>query len=171
MKTTLDRRARSLALALAFAAVPAIAGSPSTTGAVATKANRIVGTWHAFGDVSGANCATGIPGPALKPEVYLVYHAGGTLTEMPRFPSNAAQQARSMGVGSWYYQPETDTYFVSFRFDWFANGVLGGHAVVDRQITLDPGGDSLAGSVVAVRYDRNGNEVFSQCGSGTATRF
>lgn len=170
MKTSINPLAKTALLALAIAATPALAGGPSSTGALATKANRIVGTWLAVGDVSGANCLAGIPGPALQPRVYLMYHAGGTLTELPRLPVSTSPAPRTIGVGNWYYDPESDTYYVSFRFDWFEAGVLRGYATVDREIKLDAGGDSLSGSVVAVRYREDGSEVFSQCGTGTATR-
>jgi hypothetical protein len=170
VKTLPNPLTKTLLLALAFGAFPAFAGDPATTGALATKANRIVGTWLAVGDVSGANCFPSSLAPAIKPNVYLMYHAGGTITELPRLPSNAAQAARTFGVGNWYYEPATDTYFVSFRFDWYSGGLLGGHATVDREIKLDPDGNSLSGSVVATRYDLNGIELYSQCGTGTGTR-
>lgn len=170
MKTSLNPLAKTLLLTLALSTAPAFAGDPATTGAPATKANRIVGTWFAVGDVSGANCLPASPAPQLRPNVYLVYHAGGTITELPRLPSNAAQAARTFGVGNWYYDPASDTYYVSFRFDWYSGGLLGGHQTVDREIKLDAGGDSLSGSVVSVRYDTAGNEVYSQCGAGTASR-
>ena len=73
-------------------------------------------------------------------------------------------------MGNWYYDASEDTYYVSFRFDWFDAGVLKGYATVDREIKLDEGGDSLAGSVVSARYREDGSEVFSQCGTGTANR-
>ncbi len=170
MKNSLKSLAKTVLLTLSIAAAPALAGGPSTTGALATKANRIVGTWLAVGDVSGANCFPASTGPRIQPRVYLMYHAGGTITELPRLPSSAAQAARTFGVGNWYYEPNSDTYFVSFRFDWYSGGVLQGYATVDREITLDESGDNLSGSVVAARYLENGQEVYSQCGSGTGTR-
>lgn len=162
--------ARTALLALAIATAPALAGGASATGVPASKANRIVGTWLAVGDVSGANCLPASNGPALKPVVYLMYHAGGTITELPRLPTNTAPAARTIGVGNWYYNAASDTYYVSFRFDWYANGTLQGYSTVDREIRLDASGDNLSGPVVATRYLENGTEVFSQCGSGTATR-
>ena len=171
MKTFINPLAKSVLLTLAVAAAPALAGGPSTTGALATKANRIVGTWSGVGDVSGANCFPASPnGPAIKPRNYLMYNAGGTITELPRIPVSTSPSPRTIGVGNWYYEPESDTYYVSFRFDWYDAGVLKGYGTVDREIKLDEGGDSLSGSVVAVRYLENGTEVFSQCGTGTATR-
>lgn len=170
MKTSLNPLAKALLLTLAIAAAPALAGGPATTGALATPANRIVGTWAAVGDVSGARCFPASDGPALKPSVYLTYHAGGTITEVPR-PVGTSPLPRTIGVGNWYYNPASDTYYVSFRFDWYdAAKNQKGYATVDREIKLDEGGDSLSGSVVATRYFDNGTEVFSQCGTGTATR-
>jgi hypothetical protein len=171
MNTLLNPRAKALLLTIALGAAPAFAGGPATTGALATKANRIVGTWLAVGDVSGANCFPSSPAPAIKPNVYLMYHAGGTITELPRLPFSTSPSPRTIGVGNWYYDTASDTYYVSFRFDWYdAAGALKGYATVDREIKLDDGGDSLSGSVIATRYLDNGTEVFAQCGTGTAKR-
>lgn len=171
MHTLPKRVATALSLSLALAAVPAIADNPATTGAPATKANRIVGTWLAVGDVSGARCFPASNGPALKPNVYLIYHAGGTLTELPRLPVSTSPAPRTMGFGTWHYDAASDIYYVSFRFDWYdAAGALKGYTTVDREIRLEDGEDNLSGSVVATRYLDNGTEVFSQCGTGTAKR-
>lgn len=170
MKTSHNPMARAVLLTIAMAATPALAGGPSTTGAPATKANRIVGTWALSGSVSGANCVPASSGPAGQPRGYLMYHAGGTITEVPRLPFSTAPSPRTIGVGNWHYDPSSDTYYVTFRFDWYANGVLQGYQTVDREIKLDASGNSLSGPAVSVRYLDNGTEVYSQCGSGTATR-
>lgn len=170
MNTLINPLAKTLLLTLAIAAAPALAGGPSTTGALATKANRIVGTWALVGNVSGANCNPVSTGPASTPRGYLVYHAGGTIIELPRLPFSTSPSPRTLGVGNWHYDPNSDTYYVSFRFDWYANGVLRGYQTVDREIHLDERRNSLSGPAVSVRYLDNGQEVYAQCGSGTATR-
>jgi len=170
MKTFTKPLALGLSIGLALSALPAVAAGPATTGAPATKANRIVGAWLVAGNVSGANCLPASSGPASRPATYLLFHAGGTITELPRLPSNAAQAGRTFGIGTWHYEPDTDTYFVSFRFDWYGGGLLAGYQTVEREIRLDAGGDTMAGPAVSVRYDLNGTEVYSQCGSATATR-
>ena len=55
-----------------------------------------------------------------------MYHAGGTITELPRIPVSTAPLPRTFGVATWHSHHDADTYFVSFRFDWYANGSLQG---------------------------------------------
>lgn len=170
MKTSIKPLAKTLLLTLAIASAPALAHGPSHTGALATKANRIVGTWAAIGNVSGANCTPVSNGAPLTTRAYLMYHAGGTITELPRIPVSTAPLPRTFGVGTWHYDFRTDTYYVTFRFDWYANGVLQGYQTVEREIKLDATGNSLSGSAVSVRYLENGQQVYAQCGAGTDTR-
>lgn len=170
MKTSINPLAKALLLSLAIAAAPALAGGPSTTGALATPANRIVGTWRITASVDGANCTSGIPGPALAVDTYLMFHAGGTVTELPRIPVTNIPAPRTFGIGTWYYDSASDTYYGTLRFDWYANGIRQGYNTVDREIRLGAGADSMTGSAVAVRYLENGTEVFSQCGLATGAR-
>lgn len=170
MKTSLNPLAKTLLLALAVSAAPAFAGDPATTGALATKANRIVGTWFIEASVAGANCSSGIPGPAMGVRTYLMFNAGGTVTELPRIGRTDIPSPRTFSIGNWYYDPAADTYYGTLRFDWYANGIAQGYATVDREIRLDASADNMTGSAVAVRYMENGTEVFSQCGPATGRR-
>lgn len=158
-------------LALALASLPCLAADPSSTGAVATPASRIVGTWIVKGEVNGANCTPASSGPAGRPSSYLVFHSGGTLTELPRLPSSASPAGRSFGVGRWYYDKASDSYLASFRFDWYVNGVVQGYQTVDREVRISADGETMAGPAISTRYLENGQEVYSQCGDATATRF
>ena len=56
MKTSIKPLAKTLLLTLAIASAPALAHGPSHTGALATKANRIVGTWAAAPRSATAPC-------------------------------------------------------------------------------------------------------------------
>lgn len=170
MKTSINPLARTALLTLALAATPALAGGPATTGALATQANRIVGTWRISASVDGANCTSGIPGPALAVDTYLMFHAGGTVTELPRIPVTNIPTPRTFGIGNWYYDPASGTYYGTLRFDWYANGIRQGYTTVDREIRLEANGDAMTGSAVAVRHLENGTEVFSQCGPATGAR-
>lgn len=170
MNSQSNRLTKTLLIALALGASPAYAGDPSTTGALATPANRIVGTWRISAQVDGANCTSGIPGPALTVDTYLMFHAGGTVTELPRIPVTNIPAPRTFGIGTWYYDKARDTYYGTLRFDWYANGIRQGYNTVDREIRLEAGGDSMTGSAVAVRYLETGTEVFSQCGAATGKR-
>ena len=164
------RLSHALLVALALGAPPALAGDPATTGALATPANRIVGTWRISAQVDGANCRSGIPGPSLTVDTYLMFHAGGTVTELPRIPVSNIPAPRTFGIGTWYYDRATDNYYGTLRFDWYSNGIRQGYNTVDREIRLDPGADRMTGSAVAVRFLENGDEVFSQCGPATGRR-
>lgn len=172
MKSLSHRLTKTLlmALTLALGASPAFAGDPTTTGDLATPANRIVGTWRISAQVDGANCRSGIPGPLLTVDTYLMFHAGGTVTELPRIPVSNIPAPRTFGIGTWYYDKANDAYYGTLRFDWYANGIRQGYNTVDREMRLEAGADSMSGSAVAVRFLENGTEVFSQCGPATGRR-
>ena len=162
--------ATAAAIALSIACAPALAGGPTTTGALAVPANRIVGTWYIQASVDGANCTSGVPGPPLAVRTYLVFHAGGTITEMPRIPVTNIPAPRTFGIGNWYYDKVRDAYYGTLRFDWYSNGIAQGYQTVDREIFLDADANSMSGSAVSVRYLENGTEVYSQCGPANGTR-
>lgn len=170
MKKSQNSLAKTLLLTLSIAAAPALAGGPSTTGALAVPANRIVGTWYIQASVDGANCASGIPGPALSVRTYLVFHAGGTITELPRIPRTDIPSPRTFGIGTWYYDKVRDAYYGTLRFDWYASGIAQGYQTVDREIVLGADANSMSGSAVSVRYLENGTELYSQCGPANGTR-
>lgn len=162
-----------LAAALATAAGAAFAGGPTTTGALATPANRIVGVW--------ANTAMVGPcgGTAGEPQRQtLVFHAGGTFLDNPRFPPAgipniagiAGIHQRSVGVGAWSFDPLTGRYTLDQRFDWFVNNQYHGYQVVRRTILLSSDGNAAAGPVQTTRYAANGAVVMELCGSASSTR-
>jgi hypothetical protein len=171
MKTRFHATSLATALFMLTYAAPTMAGEFGSTGALPVPANRIVGTWIVNGAVSGAACVPASPGPAMPVRSYLVFHSGGTITELPRIPTSVSPAPRTFGVGHWHYDRRTDTYLATFRFDWFANGVLQGYQLVDREVQLSADTETMSGPAVSTRYLENGTELFSQCGSATATRF
>lgn len=170
MKTSLNPLAKILLLTLAIAAAPALAGGPSTTGALATPANRIVGSWSNVATTGPCNVA-----PASVGRQTLVFSAGGTFLDNPRFPPSGigapgAVRHRSIGVGTWEYDPATGVYRVDMQFDWYLNGVYDGYQTVHRTIVLSNNATTGTGPVLSVRYDAAGNQTSEVCGSATSTR-
>lgn len=152
-----------LLLSLAGAAQ---AAGPETTGAVATPANRLVGIWTGEGFVSP--CGTPTPTQPTVRATFM-FHAGGTVTELPRFPPPGAN-SRTMALGSWSYDPGTGAYQARFRFDTYVNGAYNGYTVVDRELLMSADDQEIAGDVHAVRYDANGNPLGQLCGFGVSRR-
>lgn len=139
---------------------------PATTQAQTpgAKDNRLVGTWLSQGQVSPC----GQPSPVIPVAGLIAFHTGGTVSEIARAaPGGANGFARSDALGTWSYEPSTDTYHAVFQFFLFANGVYSGHQVVEREIRLQDG--QAVGPVRSVQYDPAGNVTLRLCGQGTST--
>jgi len=169
----MNLRPSLLAACLAAAIAPAFAGSPTTTGALATPANRIVGAWS---NVAMVGPCGGVAGAPLRQT--LLFHAGGTFLDNSLFPPQglpnlngiAGTHQRSIGVGTWHYDPLTGQYALDQRFDWFVNNQYHGYQVVTRSILLSTDGNNATGPVRATRYAANGAIVAELCGSASSTR-
>jgi hypothetical protein len=137
-------------------------------------ANRIVGTYQNDGQVR--KCGTNFPYMPIGGTI--TFHAGGTVTESARFPPSGAPKAmgvpglntRTIGLGTWWYNPFTRSYSMSMRFDWFVEGAFNGTNTVDRDIYLSPDGNTLSGPVEAIRYAVDGSVIVDLCGSAKSTR-
>ena len=93
-------------------------------------ASRIVGVYRVAGQVRP--CGSQFPYTQIR--TTLAFHAGGTLTE-PVSPNGSLNAfgipgmfTRTIGVGTWWYNPLTRTYSMSMRYDYFIDGWLGGQA-------------------------------------------
>jgi hypothetical protein len=152
---------------LAAATAPAIAAGPSTTtGALATPANRLAGLWTGEGYV--AACGAPLPSqPTVR--TTLIFHAGGTLTEQPRLPPPGAN-TRSIGLGTWSYDPSTGQHKARFRFDRYVNGIYSGFSVVERELLLSEDGNEASGDVLSINYDASGAVLGEVCGIGVSWR-
>ena len=118
-----------LAAAILTVATPALAQSgPSTTGAIAVPANRIVGLWEATASVRPCNIPTA---PARDVRNNLLFHAGGTVTENPGGLPSVTGPSRSFGLGTWRYDPDNNRYTGMLRFDNYLNGVYTGYMTID----------------------------------------
>ena len=98
-----------------------------------------------------------------------MFYAGGTLTELPRFPPPNASE-RTFALGTWSYDPLVGRYKAHFRFDWYVNGAYNGYQTVDREMLLSSDGRQLAGPVRSTRYAVDGSTILEVCGNGVSNR-
>lgn len=157
--------------ALLASAVTAHAGGPSTTGALPTPANHIVGTWSNISQVG--SCATGALGPVLRQT--LMFHAGGTFLDSSRFPPQGITTPggvvqRSLGLGTWSYAPVSGEHSLRQQFDFYLNNVYDGYQVIERTMLLSNDRNTISGPVVAIRYNAAGAETSRLCGEALSTR-
>ena len=122
----------SIAALLTLASASAHAQkNPVNTGSLAVPANRVVGMW------SNASAVGPCGGPAvMQGHNTVTFSPGGTLVDVPRAPAGIALQ-RSIGLGTWAYDPLRGNYTQRVRFDWFLNGAYDGYQTVDRGATSD----------------------------------
>lgn len=170
----MNARRTLLTLALLATTAAAHAGDPATTGALATPANRIVGAWS---NVATVGPCAGSPNSQIRQTI--VFHAGGTFLDNSLFPPQGVPNVygviglnqRSIGVGTWSYDPQTNQYSLKQRFDWFVNNQYHGYQVVERTyMLLSNDRNTLTSDVRTVRYAANGAVIVELCGSATSTR-
>ena len=77
---------------------------------------------------------------------------------------------RTIGVGTWWYNPLTRTYSMSMRYDYFIDGVAWGTGTVDRDMQVSDRGDTFSGSVRSKIHAADGSVIVDLCGTGTNTR-
>ena len=162
------------ALIAVSAAGPALAIDTSRSGAVATPANRIVGLWVSEGITRP--CGTVLPANTVRNT--LLFSAGGTVEENPRFPPQGAPNVngvaginqRGQALGTWSFEPISGVYSLHLRFDWYVDGVYHGYQTVDRDLTLSPDGLQVTGPVVATRFSAAGVPIAALCGTATSDR-
>lgn len=153
-----------LVAALLSVSATAQAADPATTGALATPANRVAGMW------SNASAVGPCGGQALmQGHNTVTFSAGGTLVDNPRAPAGTALQ-RSIGLGTWSYNPMTAQYQQVVQFDWFLNGAYDGYQTVHRTFLISTNGNQLSGPVTTTRYNADGSIRAQLCGSAVSTR-
>lgn len=154
----------ALATALTLFSAPALAVDPATSGALAVPANRVVGMWaneaH-YGPCGGPAILTGLN--------TVTFEAGGTLVDNPRAPTGTSLQ-RSIGLGTWSYNPMTGQYHQLVRFDWFLDGTYDGYQTVVRTFLMSANGHQISGPIVTIRYNADGSIRAQLCGSAVSTR-
>lgn len=155
----------SLALSpLALATTAATAGPP---------ANRIVGIYLTEAEVRP--CGSNLPFEQVRNT--LMFNAGGTWVDSPRFPAGGADigdppvnYQRSQGLGTWSYDHKTGKYLARVRFDQFVDGVYTGYTRIRREILMSHDGKRLAGPVRATGYSADGQMVLELCGWAVSKR-
>lgn len=159
---------------LAALATSTAAAGPANSGALGVPANRIVGLWAT--EAAVGPCGTF---PATIPiRNTLLFQAGGTVVENPRSPPGGAPNVfgvpginqRGQALGTWSYDPSTDSYSMFLRFDWFVDGAYHGYMTVDREIWLSADHQYFFGPVRSTRYTAAGVLVAEVCGDAVSQR-
>jgi hypothetical protein len=162
-------------LALSSAANAAAPGPQKAQVVWGWGAERLVGTYQS--DAQVRPCGTSAPYmPVLNT---ISFNAGGTVVENARFPPTGVLNVfgipglftRSIGLGSWSYNPSSRSYSMSLRYDFFENGVFYGTGVVNRDIQLRADGNTTSGSVRSTVYTSGGSVIVDLCGEAVSKRF
>jgi hypothetical protein len=168
----MKRLASCIAVSLiALASLSANAGGdPARNGALATPANRIIGLW----DNSVLIGPCGGPADQQLHQTLMFTTGGGFVDNSPYppqgLPGPGGLNQRSIGLGTWSYDPLTTRYTLDQRFDWFVNNAYAGYQVIHRTMLLSNSGNTASGPVQSVRYTTNGSIVYQLCGNATSTR-
>jgi hypothetical protein len=159
-------------LATATAAHAELRRGPATTGTLHTPASRIVGVWANTSRVG--ECA---PDAALGPpqQQTLMFNSGGTFVDNSRFPPGgiptpAGLLQRSIGLGTWRFDPTSGQYTLRQQFDFYRDNVYDGYMVIERGMQLSNDGNQITGSVDAKRYSAADALLSRQCGVAVSTR-
>jgi hypothetical protein len=159
------------AISLLWVVTVVTAGASSElSGAPPTPANRIVGLWATEGH---AGPCGEVPVATIRNT--LIFQAGGTVVENPRalpggVPSPSGLYQRSIGLGTWSYDPVANKYYLYLQFDNYVDNVYNGFTTVDREISLSSEGLLASGPVRIVRYKADGSPLAELCGEVLSTR-
>jgi hypothetical protein len=160
-----------------------LAAAACTVGAVAyagddrhgpDHGDRIVGLWATEAMVGPC---TGEQPPVTPLRNTLLFHAGGTLVESPRFGPNGVTNAagvpglyqRGQALGTWVFDRSKRVYFIHLRFDNYVDNAYHGYSIVEREITLSRRGMVGSGPVRSTRYYADGWVLNEVCGNATST--
>ena len=171
-----------IAIAAALAGIAGVAAA--TTAALGTSdnvqivsgwaASRIVGAYQTDADVR--KCGTTFPLNHVTNNI--IFNAGGTVIESPRFPPVGDYNGfgipglftRTIGLGTWSYNPAKRSYSMSLRYDYFVDGVYYGMGTVDRDIVLSADGKLASGPVKSSIYTTAGSTIVDLCGDAVSKR-
>jgi hypothetical protein len=163
----------SCAIGLLFIVSAAGAGAGSGASGPPGPANRIVGLWGTEAVVGPCNAS-----PVMPIRNTLLFQAGGTVIENPRFPPAGAPNVagvpgvyqRGLSLGTWSYDPVERRYFVHVRFDNYVDSVYHGYSTVDREIVLSKQGLLASGPVRSARFMADGTLMSEVCGQAISAR-
>lgn len=156
------------------AAVSAAGTSPNLQVVWGWGAGRIVGAYQSSAQVR--KCGTTFP--AVPVVNTMTFQAGGTVTENARFPPVGNFDVfgipglftRTVGLGTWSYNPRARSYSMSLRYDYFVDGVFHGTGTVDRDLRLSADGKTASGPVQSTVLAADGSVVVELCGDAVSTR-
>jgi hypothetical protein len=166
-------RLACVAIGLSSVLAAGVAAGNGFIGAFPGPANRIVGLWGTEGTVGPCN------GPQTTPiRNTLLFHAGGTVVESPRFPPGGAPNVagipgtyqRGQALGTWSYDPRRRTYYVHLQFDNYVDNVYHGYSTVDREIALSKEGLLGSGPTRSARFAVDGKLLSEVCGQASSAR-
>ena len=145
-------KSTSVALLMLLSATGVSAGSPSTTGALATRANNIVGTYEAAVQLGPCGGTLGAPFLATT-----MFHAGGTLNDTNAAPLSGVPtpwglSVRGPAFGTWSYNRKTDRYLIQMRFNWYVGGFYHGYQQIHIDAQLSRDKSVLIGTIAATRH-------------------
>ncbi len=163
--------ARAIALLSALLTISSTA-SAHGFGELIGPGARIVGAWSTEALVGPCNAT---PGQPVRNT--LLFHAGGTLIDVPRFGPNGVPNVlgipgiyqRGQGLGTWTYNPFNRRFYIHLQFDNYVDNIYHGYSTVDREITLSNGGMLATGPVTSSRYKADGTLISEVCGHATST--
>jgi hypothetical protein len=163
------KSAPTIVLLAVFATAAATAG-PGQSGALGVPANRIVGLWITEALVGPCNA---VPSNPIRNT--LLFQAGGTVVENPRFPpagmlNGPGIYQRGQALGTWTYDPASGRYSLHLRFDNYVDNVYDGYSTVDREIELSGDGMFASGMVTSSRYTAAGGLMLTVCGQALSIR-
>lgn len=159
---------------VATATLRATGASPNLQVVWGWGAERIVGAYQSQAQVR--KCGTTFP--AMPVVNTMTFQAGGTVTENARFPPVGDFNVfgipglftRTVGLGTWSYNPLTRSYSMSLRYDYFVDGVFHGTGTVDRDIRLSADGKTASGPVQSAVQTAAGSVIVELCGDAVSTR-
>ncbi len=156
----------------------AAAHYPEPSGAPG-PANRIVGLWSTEAAVAPCKPPPGAPStPGTPIQNTLLFNAGGTVVESPRFPPGGAPNVagvpgvyqRGLAFGTWSYDPRRRTYFLHLQFDNYVDNRYHGYSTVNREIALTKDGLLGTGPVRSARFTADNKLMGEVCGDAMSTR-
>lgn len=153
----------SISVAVATAAMFGLAGCASLQTNGQGGSEPLVGAWDA--EVTLLDCASGQPNGAPPFRALVMFHAGGTLTEV-----SGPSVRRTPSLGTWSRAGKNEYTANSFLLTYAADGAPTGAQEIGRTIRLTPDANGFAAETRTVATDPGGAVTFRGCARGVASR-
>lgn len=123
----------------------------------------LVGAWIA--EVSLLDCASGQATQAPPFRALVVFHSGGTLSEV-----SGPSVRRTPSFGTWSRSGANEYTATSMLLTYDANGAASGAQEIRRTIRLSPDSTRFVAETRTVATDPSGSIAFQGCARGNARR-